>query len=223
MHMKGRSLIQWILLMGLTACSVQAGEYTAEISPVTLEIKNRMVKGNSWKKGCPVGLDDLRYLRITHWDFKGGTAVGELIVHAEVAENVTRVFEELYAIGYPVKQMKLVSDFNGNDWQSIEADNTSALNCRSATGSKKWSKHAYGKAIDINPIENPYISRTGYISHKASEPYRKREHNPARGVADKAMLLKNDQATRIFEKYGWTWGGDWAPVKDYQHFAHTSE
>jgi len=194
--------------------------YSANISPITADIKKRMIKGNSWKKGCPVGLQDLRYVRVRHWNFKGGSSLGELIVHADVAKDVTEIFEELYAIGYPVRQMRLVSDFKGNDWQSIEAGNTSALNCRSLTGSsKKWSNHAYGMAIDLNPIENPYIARSGRISHKASLKYRKRVHVPSRGLADKAMALKDDEVVHIFKKYGWKWGGDWSGIKDYQHFS----
>ncbi len=207
------------LLMSLCIYSLMADGYYSKISPITSEVKKRMIKGNSWKKGCPVDLENLRYIRIRHLDFKGMNKMGELIVHADVADGVVKIFEELYDIKYPIRQMKLVSEFKGNDWQSIEADNTSALNCRPVTGNKKkWSNHAYGKAIDINPIENPYISRTGYISHKASAKYRKRVHNSSRGLADKAMALKNDKVTKIFEKYGWTWGGDWEPVKDYQHF-----
>ena len=196
-------------------------ENSVKISEITPKIKNRMTKGNSWREGCPVALKDLCYLRIPYIDFDRKHQTGELIVHKNVAENVSRIFEELYEIGYPVRQMRLVSDFKGNDWQSIEAGNTSAFNCRPVTGNKKkWSNHAYGKAIDINPIENPYISRTGYISHKASSKYKKRVHKLSRGTADKAMLLKDDKATKIFEKYGWMWGGDWEPVKDYQHFEY---
>lgn len=213
------------ILSLLTVISiVTANGYHAEILPISSEIKKRMVDGNSWKTNCPVGLDDLRYLRVHYNDFNGKYRMGELIVHRDVAQNVVNIFEELYYVGYPVKQMKLVSEFNGNDWQSIEADNTSALNCRSVTGDKKkWSNHAYGKAIDINPIENPYISKTGYISHKASLKYKKRVHIHSRGFADKALLLKNDQATKIFEKYGWKWGGDWKYIKDYQHFEYISK
>ncbi len=198
-----------------------SADNSVKISEITPKIKNRMIQGNSWRKGCPVALDDLRYLRIPYIDFDKKYQIGELIVHKKVSENVSRIFEELYEMGYPIRQMRLVSDFKGNDWQSIEAGTTSAFNCRPVTGNKKkWSNHAYGKAIDINPIENPYISRTGYISHKASAKYRKRVHNPSIGTADKAMLLKNDKATKIFEKYGWGWGGDWKPVKDYQHFEY---
>lgn len=176
-----------------------------------------MIKGGSWHRGCPVPLRDLRYLRMRYYDFQGRERTGEMIVHKEVAEEVTQIFARLYAWGYPIRQMRLVSDFGANDWQSIEADNTSAFNCRKATGSKHWSKHSYGKAIDLNPIENPYISRSGRISHKASLPYRKRMHRDG-GAAEKAVLLKESKAVKIFKSYGWKWGGDWHGVKDYQHF-----
>lgn len=207
-----------ILFMILTLQMTAFATFQATISDITPQIKKRMLTGNSWKKGCPVPLKDLRYLRLRHIDFKGEDTTGELIVHKDVAVEVTEIFEALYDEGYPVKKMRLVSDYQGNDWQSIESDNTSAFNCRSATGSKKWSKHSYGKAIDINPIENPYISRKGYISHKASLGYRKRVHKNAT-YADKAVLLKNDKAVKIFKRYGWEWGGAWSGVKDYQHFA----
>jgi len=193
-------------------------EVLSQILPITSTIKQRMIQGNSYRRGCPVPLKDLRYLRLKYLDFRGETAIGEMIVHKDVSHEVIEIFDALYAIGYPIHKMKLVSDYKGSDWQSIEADNTSAFNCRNATGSKKWSKHSYGKAIDLNSIENPYISRKGYISHKASQKYRKRVHKNST-YADKAVLLKHDKATKIFKKYGWKWGGDWSGVKDYQHFS----
>ena len=118
---------QNLALMMLLMTTLLLADYKAKISSITSEIKQRMIKGHSWRRGCPVPL------------------------------------EELYAIGYPIRKMKLVSDYKGSDWQSIEADNSSAFNCRNATGFKKWSKHSYGKAIDLNSIENPYISRSGHI------------------------------------------------------------
>ena len=193
-------------------------KYQAHVSKITPEIKQRMIKGTSYKKGCPVGLDNLRYLRLKHKNFNGKEQWGELIVHKDVADEVVKIFESLYEADYPICQMRLVSDYKGSDWQSIEADNTSAFNCRNATGSKNWSKHSYGKAIDINPIENPYISRSGRISHKASLVYRKRVHQKDT-AADRAVLLSNDKAVKLFKKYGWQWGGDWIGVKDYQHFS----
>ena len=188
------------------------------ISPITDTVKKRMIQGNSWHQGCPVGLQDLRYLRIKYLNFEGKTKLGEMIVHKKIADEVVDIFHELYTIGYPIHKMKLVSDYHGNDWQSIEADNTSAFNCRKATGSKHWSKHSYGRAVDLNSIENPYISRNGHISHKASLKYRKRVHK-YNTAADKAVLLRNDKATKIFKKHAWKWGGDWSGVKDYQHFS----
>ena len=95
-------------------------EYQSSISKITPEIKKRMIKGNSWRKGCPVPLENLRYLRVTHLDFKGNTVKGELIVHKDVSHEMTEVFESLYDIGYPVYKMRLVSDYKGSDWQSIE-------------------------------------------------------------------------------------------------------
>ena len=192
-------------------------EFQAYIYDISPNLKKKMIKDNSWRKGCPVDTIDLRYLKLTHINFDGKDTVGELIVHKNISDNMVSVMKELYTIGYPINQMRLVSEFKGNDWQSIEAGNTSAFNCRKATGSKKWSKHSYGRAIDINPIENPYVSRNGYISHKASIKYKKRRHIEDT-PSDRAVLLKNDKATLIFKKYGFTWGGDWKSVKDYQHF-----
>jgi len=202
----------WVLL---SFSLLWAKEPTISTIPDTVK---KSMFGVSYKKGCPVHWNDLRYLRLKHINFSGKTVYGEMIVHKDVATEVVDIFSELYAIGYPIRKMRLVSSYGGNDWRSIEADNTSAFNCRKATGSKKWSKHSYGKAIDLNSIENPYISRKGRIVHKASLKYRKRVHKN-NTYADSAVLLKNDKATKIFKKYGWKWGGDWSGVKDYQHFS----
>jgi len=194
------------------------GSFEATIKPINKYTKQRMVTGGTWRKGCPVSPQDLRYIRLKHRNFYGSEKMGELIVHKDVAEEVVAIFRELYKIGYPIRQMRLVSDFRGSDWRSIEADNTSAFNCRKATGSKKWSKHSYGKAIDLNSIENPYVSRSGSIVHMESLKYRKRVHR-YNTSADRAVLLKSDKAVKIFKKHGWKWGGDWHGVKDYQHFS----
>ena len=203
-----------LFTMGLTsALFAQTGIYK-----LSDNIQQTMKKAGSWKRGCPVPLKDLRYLRLKYLNFEGQTREGEMIVHKAVASEVVNIFNELYSIGYPIHKMKLVSSYKANDWQSIEADNTSAFNCRNATGSKKWSKHSYGKAIDLNSIENPYISHSGRITHKASLKYRQRVHKKDTS-ADRAILLKHDKATQIFKKHGWKWGGDWSGVKDYQHFS----
>ena len=144
--------------------------------------------------------------------------MGEMIVHKSLAREITQVFGKLYSSRYPIRKMQLVSNYRASDFQSIEADNTSAFNCRAVTGGKKWSNHSYGKAIDINPIENPYISRSGHISHKRSLKYRDRRHKNEASAADNAVIGKGDYIVKLFKQSGWRWGGDWRSIKDYQHF-----
>ena len=207
-----------LLLLTTLSSGLLLAQFNYNISPITPEVKERMVQANSWRPTCPVPLVDLRYINVNHLNFEGETVLGEIIVHKDVADDVVNIFAELYEMGYPIREMRLVSDFNADDWASIEADNTSAFNCRPVSGKKnKWSKHAYGKAIDINPLENPYVSKRGHISHKASLKYRRRIHK-INTPEDRAILLKNDLATKIFKKYGWKWGGEWRTIKDYQHF-----
>lgn len=207
-----------ILLFVLMTLGVFAA-FEAKIKPINKYTKQRMIEGKTWRKNCPVHIKDLRYIRIKHKNFHRSEKMGEMIVHKDVAKEVVEIFRELYNIGYPIRQIRLVSDFAGSDWRSIEADNTSAFNCRkTSTKSGKWSKHAYGKAIDINPIENPFVHKSGKVSHVKSYKYIKRVHKN-KSFADKAVLLKNDKAVKIFEKYGWKWGGEFNPYKDYQHFS----
>ena len=207
----------WVLY--LLSSIVLYAEYSIE--PISKAVKARMVKGGSWSqsRGCPVPLRNLRYIQVEYLGFDGKRHNGELIMHKAVARDTVEIFRELQVIRYPIKRMKLVSDYRASDWQSIEHDNTSAFNCRSATGSKKWSKHAYGRAIDINPIENPYISKSGRIAHKASQKYRKRTNRGGVTPQDRAVLLPHSKATKIFKKHGFSWGGDWSSIKDYQHFS----
>jgi len=206
-----------LLLTTLLSTSIFA-QFKYNIIEINADTKARMIQGNSWRKSCPVPLTDLRYIQINHWDFNDKIITGEVIVHKDRAEDFVEVFTALFKIHYPIRQMHLISDYGGDDWKSIEADNTSVFNCRSVIGKKKrWSQHAYGKAIDINPIENPYISKKGKISHKASLKYKKRLHK-VKSNPDKAILLKEDNATKIFQQHGWKWGGDWHTIKDYQHF-----
>ena len=208
-----------LLLLSTLFTTSLVAQFNANISEITPDIKERMIQGNSWRQGCPVSLNNLRYLQMSYLDFNGQTQMGEMIVHKSIASNTVYIFENLYYMNYAIDKMQLVSDYNGNDWQSIENDNTSAFNCRPVSGKKKkWSKHAYGKAIDINPIANPYISKTGHISHKASYKYRKRRHLDINNFADRALLLASDPATKVFKINGWSWGGEWKSMKDYQHF-----
>ncbi len=205
------------LLIFLFITSSLYAEFKATISPIPPNIKQKMI-GVTWHRGCPVPLNDLRYIKMTYINFFYQDRVGEMIVHKSVAKDVVDIFHKLYDMRYPINKMKPIYHYRGNDWLSIENDNTSAFNCRKLTGNRgKWSNHAYGRAIDINPIENPYISRSGRIAHKESYKFRNRNHD-IRRVHDKAVLSRYDKVVKLFKSHGWIWGGDWNSIKDYQHF-----
>jgi hypothetical protein len=174
----------------------------------------RRITGVSWYRGCPVSRGRLRYVRVAHYDFHRRVRIGELIVNASAVRPLRRAFARLYGARFPIRRMRLVDDYGASDYRSIEADNTSAFNCRRVTGGSRWSEHAYGRAIDVNPIENPYVSN-GHTAHRASRRYLDRSRH-RRGMAYRGGAL-----VRAFRRAGWGWGGSWSNPKDYQHFSST--
>lgn len=169
----------------------------------------------SWRAGCPVGLDDLRLLRLSFWGFDGRALTGEMVVHEDVAASVVTVFRKLFEAHFPIQRMRLVDDFGGDDQRSMAANNTSAFNCRRSSGDAgAWSEHAHGRAIDINPIQNPYVSG-GTVEPAAGAAYLDRSSG-ARG-----LIRAGDVVVRAFRSIGWGWGGDWTRTKDYQHFSRS--
>jgi hypothetical protein len=150
---------------------------------------------------------------LTYYNFDGVVESGELIVHEESVPAIESAFAAAFEAQFPIERMRLVDEYGGSDFESIEANNTSAFNCRLKTGSdSEWSEHAYGKAIDINPIQNPYVGRSGNTSHDQSEPFVER--------SDRAgELTGTDPISVAFENAGWSWGGYWESIKDYQHFS----
>ncbi len=188
-----------------------AAGFAGTVQEIGPELAARMAP--SWRAGCPVPLADLRYVTVTHRDFTGGTATGELVVHADVADSVVAVFGELFAQGYPIRSMRLVDDFGGSDDASMAADNTSAFNCRPISRGTGWSEHAYGRAIDLNPVENPYVRGT-LVLPPEGEPFAGRPDAPG-------VVHAGDAVVRAFAAHGWQWGGDWSSPVDYQHFSTT--
>jgi hypothetical protein len=188
-----------------------APHFSAKVAPLDRSLRETMT-GVSWRPGCPVSLRDLRVITSSHWEFDGEVRSGRLIVHEDVAVDVVSVLQRLYAVRFPIRRMLPVDRYGGSDFRSIEADNTSAFNCRYVDGTTRWSEHAYGRAIDINPIENPYVSG-GRTSHPASRPYLDR--TPCR----RGMACPGNVVVRAFRSIGWGWGGDWTGIKDYQHFS----
>ncbi|WP_187415201.1 M15 family metallopeptidase [Nonomuraea sp. PA05] len=167
----------------------------------------------SWRPGCPVHYRDLRLVTLTYWGFDDKPHTGELVVRETVTDDIETVFKKLYDWRWPIKQMKLVDAFKADDFDSIEANNTSAFNCRQATGSSNWSNHAYGEAIDINPRENPYVTASGSTAHQNAKKFTER---PMDG---KGVINPGDKVVKAFAKVGWEWGGYWSGAKDYQHFS----
>lgn len=178
-------------------------------------ITSRADVPHSWRPGCPVPLSGLRRLRMTHWGFDGKPHTGVLVVNKGAAEDLAKVFRKLYDKRFPIRRMEPVDKYKGSDFASIEADNTSAFNCRRATGSSAWSEHAYGYAIDLNPCENPYVSASGRVAHKDCVKFRNRR------LRAPGMVHKGDAVVRAFADIGWGWGGTWGGPWDYQHFSRS--
>jgi hypothetical protein len=185
--------------------------YHAQVA-VLSPAERRAMTPKVWRPGCPVALSDLRRVTLTYVGFDGRPHRGALIVNRTVAAPVARAFGDLYAARFPIRRMLPIEAYGGSDFGSIEADNTSAFNCRSATGSSHWSEHAYGEAIDIDPIENPYVDN-GATSHPASRPYVDR----ARVRTRPGVIAEGGAVTRAFARIGWGWGGRWSGPRDYQH------
>jgi hypothetical protein len=165
-----------------------------------------------WRPGCPVPISRLRHVSVRFVGFDGRAHRGAVVVHDAVAGRVVDAFRRLYAARFPIRRMRPIQRYGGDDFRSIEADNTSAFNCRPATGSSNWSEHAYGRAIDLNPIENPYVSG-GRTSHPASVPYLDRSD------VRPGMAVEGGAAVRAFDAVGFGWGGRWSGTRDYQHFS----
>lgn len=199
-------------LLGGSAVGAGPGDVGGSIARVSPALGHQMT-GVSWRPGCPVPLRDLRVITATHHGFDGRDHVGTLIINRDVAAAVLGVLRRLYADGFPIRRMRPVDAYGGNDDRSVAADNTSAFNCRFVEGTRRYSEHAYGRAIDVNPIENPSVSSSGITEHRASRPYLRR--SPFRP----GMAAEGHALVRAFETVGWGWGGRWAGGPDYQHFS----
>ncbi len=195
-----------------SAATAREPSFRGTVAPLPVALRASMT-GVSWRPGCPVGLDDLRLVRASHWGFGGRVKTGRIVVHRDVSRDVVAVLQRLYAAGFPIRRMVPVDAYGGSDFRSIEADNTSAFNCRYVEGTTRWSEHAYGRAIDLNPIENPYVTSGGTTSHRASTRYLRR--TPYRA----GMAVEGGVVVRAFAAVGWSWGGRWSGARDYQHFS----
>jgi D-alanyl-D-alanine carboxypeptidase len=186
--------------------------FHGSVSRIDAATRAEMI-GSSWHRGCPVAIADLRLLRLVYLGFDDLVHRGRLIVHEGEARPIRRVFRTLFYAHYPFRRMRLVDAYGGSDDRSMAADNTSAFNCRHVGGpASPWSMHAYGKAVDVNPVENPYVQGS-YVSPPAGESYVDRSRHA------KGMIHDGDRVVRAFAAQGWKWGGYWTSPIDYQHFS----
>jgi cell wall-associated NlpC family hydrolase len=182
--------------------------FASSIKPLPIAVKHQMQK-YTWHKGCPVDLSDLVYLQLSYWGFDNKTHQGVLIVNKYLAPEIANIFQELYQQKFPIEKMRPMYVYKGDDNASMLDDNTSAFNCRMQTDFPNlFSIHSYGGAIDINPLINPYVN-----GNKVEPPQSKKYLK----ISHKGKI--NNNVVKIFNKYGWVWGGSWTgKIHDYQHF-----
>ncbi len=182
--------------------------FAATIEPLSGEPLER----STWHEGCPVPVEELRYATVIFRGFDGLAHTGELIVHEQVANDVVGVFEQLYAIDFPIEEMRIVTPADLDAPPTGDGNNTTAFACRSVTGGTRFSEHAYGLAIDINPFHNPYVKGDIVLPELASAYVDRDRVLPG-------MILDGDPVVEAFDAIDWGWGGRWNTLKDYQHFA----
>ena len=201
-----------VFFLWLVGVSASAQDFYQQ--EITDDIFDR-IEGKSFKANCTTSREDLRYLRVLHYNKEREVQEGELICHKDIADDLLVIFQELYKAAYPIERMVLIDEYDADDEASMRANNTSAFNFRPASGMRRLSSHSTGMAIDINPLYNPLVKERGgrtlfypsnagaYIDRTKCFPYK---------------IEKGDLCYRLFKKYGFSWGGDWRRSKDYQHF-----
>ncbi|MGZ8579072.1 MAG: M15 family metallopeptidase [Actinomycetota bacterium] len=174
--------------------------------------------GRNWRPGCPVPLADLRLVLVSYWDFAGDVRSGPLVLHERVAHDVLGVFRRLFRAHFPIHRIGLPPRYRPpqpRDWYNTR-NLSSSFNCRPATGNtSSLSQHSYGWAVDLNPLQNPYVRSDGSVLRRAARPYRDRT------LRRPGMIHAHDVVVRAFAAIGWEWGGRWHTLKDYMHFSLT--
>jgi hypothetical protein len=207
-------------LLALPLAIVAAVPFSSSIQPIPQRLEGSLIKTGSWRAGCPVGLDDLRLLTVTHWDFEGRERQGQLVVNRRYAAPLAKVFRELHRLEFPIRHMRLADMYGPQRTRPADGDITGSFRCRQAvpspctggSASGSWSNHAYGLAIDVNPVENPYVG-CGMSRDPSARRYMDRSR-VRKGMITPAVI-------RAFASIGWEWGGSWSgDTKDYMHFSH---
>jgi hypothetical protein len=189
----------------------RSDRFKATIGPVP----DSVVERSTWRPACPVSLDGLSYLTMTYWGFDHEPHTGEMIVNANVAEQITQVFESLYEARFEIEEMRVVTLKEQRVQHKAptgDSNVTSSFECRRATLGSTWSMHALGLAIDINPFHNPYV-RGDLVAPELASAYSDRTW------IRPGMVVEGGVVTQAFDAIGWGWGGRWNSFKDYMHFS----
>ena len=173
------------------------------------------VRAMNWHPGCPVAISDLRLVKVSYWNFQGDVRSGPLVLNERVAHDVLWVFRQLFRARFPIHRIDLAPRPQPIDWNSTR-NLSSSFNCREATLSPgSLSQHSYGWAVDINPLQNPYLRSDGSVLRAATKPYTDRSRRVP------GMIHPGDVVVRSFAAIGWGWGGNWTTIRDYMHFSLT--
>jgi hypothetical protein len=186
--------------------------FQGSVTPIDETTAARMT--SSWRPGCPVPLSDLRLVKLTHWGFDGQPHPGDLVIHRDHADRILTVFASLFEARFPIERVRPIEEFGGDDDRSMAANNTSGFNCRKVAGTRRWSQHAHGWAVDINPVQNPYVLPSGEVRPPAGRAHTRRD------PAVPGLITADGPVVATFSRIGWSWGGRWRSP-DYQHFSAT--
>ncbi len=202
--------------VGAFAGGVAAPAFRARVLPVPPRLERRM-RGTTWHPGCPVPISGLRLLRLPYWGFDGRVHRGPMVVNASAAEEVVDVFRTLFAARFPIERIALAHRFRPNADPNTRSDITASFNCRPvitpAGPQPVLSMHAYGLAIDVNPLRNPYVAADGLVRNRYARPFADRSKDLP------GMIHASDVVVRAFAGIGWVWGGTWSGGRDYMHFS----
>lgn len=196
----------------MTTSPSEVPDFTAAVDPIYEARKARMIATGSWNTNCSIAFDDLRLVRPSYWGFDHQSHTGELVLNKDAVDAVVAALRRLYDARVPIRKMVTVEAYGADDETSMRDDNTSAYNGRFVEGTTTCSQHAYGRAIDINPLENPMV-KDGKVYPATAGAFVDRDQDVT------GMIHPGDAVVAAFAAVGWSWGGDWHSLKDYQHFS----
>lgn len=200
----------------LQAVSLLAPPAGDDFESTVQALEGEPLERSTWNELCPVPPADLRYVTVSFWGFDGNHHTGELIVAAAEAETIVGVFRQLHAVRFPIEGMRIVTPTDVFGPRTGDGNNTASYVCRQVTGGTRFSEHALGLAIDVNPFQNPYQRGDEVIPALASSYLDRGNLRPGMIVAGDPV---GDAVISAFADAGWAWGGNWSSLKDYQHFA----